>query len=282
MLSIHTYSQSTLVLLEGQVKSYPLSVQQTCSRTLAHATSWEVDRAHWVAAAMTLFWRTVSSATWATFLAFSTNMAAALATALARFIRISCTTGGKAGKTNTSHFYATLINRLALYYCTGIWLVQRKGQMIYATGLYLQLNILFELRNLNNKKLNIRVVTPYSHGYNEFLISWAAVTGYRAFLSILRWEQWLWYMDERSVTWNLSSVSLSPIWRRRSPLAWPMLPAAVSTVCLGCKHTHRGYETAFRHLVWNSIILHLEMLLLRKTCPVFLMCCMLHQCWSDS
>lgn len=59
------------------------------SRTLAHATSWDVDRAHCVAAAMTRFWSTVSSATWATFLAFSTNMAAALATALARFIRMS-------------------------------------------------------------------------------------------------------------------------------------------------------------------------------------------------
>lgn len=66
-----------------------LNVLQTCSCTLAHATSWEVDRAHWVAAAMTRFCSTVSSATWATFLAFSTNMAAALATALARFIRMS-------------------------------------------------------------------------------------------------------------------------------------------------------------------------------------------------
>lgn len=56
---------------------------------MAHATSWEVDRAHWVAAAITRFWSTVSSATWATFFAFSTNMAAALATALARFIRTS-------------------------------------------------------------------------------------------------------------------------------------------------------------------------------------------------
>lgn len=61
-----------------------------CS-TLAHATSCEVDRAHWVAAAMTRFWRTVSSATWATFFAFRTNMAAALATALAKFMRTSCT-----------------------------------------------------------------------------------------------------------------------------------------------------------------------------------------------
>lgn len=35
-------------------------------------------------------------------------------------------------------------------------------------------------------------------------------------------------------TWNFSSVSPSPMWRSRSPLACPMLPAAVSTVCLGC------------------------------------------------
>lgn len=77
------------LLLLGQVYSAHLSVLQTCSCTLAHATSWEVDRAHWVAAAITRFWSTVSSATWATFLAFSTNMAAALATALARFIRMS-------------------------------------------------------------------------------------------------------------------------------------------------------------------------------------------------
>lgn len=64
-------------------------ILQTGCGTLAHATSWEVDRAHWVAAAITRFWSTVSSATWATFLALSTNMAAALATALARFIRMS-------------------------------------------------------------------------------------------------------------------------------------------------------------------------------------------------
>lgn len=77
------------LFLLGQVYSDHLSVLQTCSCTLAHATSWEVDRAHWVAAAITRFWSTVSSATWATFLAFSTNMAAALATALAKFIRMS-------------------------------------------------------------------------------------------------------------------------------------------------------------------------------------------------
>lgn len=77
------------LFLLGQVYSDLLNVLQTCSCTLAHATSWEVDRAHWVAAAITRFWSTVSSATWATFLAFSTNMAAALATALARFIRMS-------------------------------------------------------------------------------------------------------------------------------------------------------------------------------------------------
>lgn len=73
----------------GRGRDCFLNVLQTCSCTLAHATSWEVDRAHWVAAAMTRFCSTVSSATWATFLAFSTNMAAALATALARFIRMS-------------------------------------------------------------------------------------------------------------------------------------------------------------------------------------------------
>lgn len=52
------------------------------------------------------------------------------------------------------------------------------------------------------------------------------------------------------VTWNLSSVSLSPIWRSRSPLAWPMLPAAVSTVCLGCRNTHTepsGCKTVLKH-----------------------------------
>lgn len=60
--------------------------------TLVQATSCEVDRAHWVAAAITRFCNVVSSATWATFLAFRTNIAAALATALARFIRMSWNT----------------------------------------------------------------------------------------------------------------------------------------------------------------------------------------------
>lgn len=58
--------------------------------TLVQATSCEVERAHRVAAAITRFCNMVSSATWATFLAFRTNMAAALATALAKFIRVSC------------------------------------------------------------------------------------------------------------------------------------------------------------------------------------------------
>lgn len=41
------------------------------------------------------------------------------------------------------------------------------------------------------------------------------------------------FQKERQ-TWNLASVSPSPICFKRSPLAWPMLPAAVNTVCLGC------------------------------------------------
>lgn len=57
--------------------------------TFVHATSCDVESAHCVAAVMTRFWSAVSSATCATFLAFSTSMAAALATALARFIIMS-------------------------------------------------------------------------------------------------------------------------------------------------------------------------------------------------
>ena len=83
-------------------------------------------------------------------------------------------------------------------------------------------------------------------------------------------------------TWNLSSVSLSPIWRRRSPLAWPMLPAAVSTVCLGCRHTHThrerkssGCESAFGQ---NYIILYLDVDVVSSViCTVFY--CEQHQCY---
>lgn len=69
--------------LAGDMNKFEIS-------TLVQATSCEVDRAHCVAAAITRFCNMVSSATWATFLAFRTNIAAALATALARFIRVSC------------------------------------------------------------------------------------------------------------------------------------------------------------------------------------------------
>lgn len=62
---------------------------QTMKCTFVQATSCEVESAHCVAAVMTRFWSAVSSATCATFLAFSTSMAAALATALARFIIMS-------------------------------------------------------------------------------------------------------------------------------------------------------------------------------------------------
>lgn len=58
--------------------------------TLVQATSWDVDRAHWVAAAITRFCWTESSVFWATFLALSTRAAAALATALASCISMSC------------------------------------------------------------------------------------------------------------------------------------------------------------------------------------------------
>ncbi len=61
-----------------------------------------------------------------------------------------------------------------------------------------------------------------------------------------------------SVTWNLSSVSLSPIWRRRSPLAWPMLPAAVSTVCLGCTHGHARAHTHTQRDKHQDVKLHLD------------------------
>lgn len=70
-------------------------IMNTASLTLAQATSWEVESAHCVAAAITLFCRTVSSATCATFLAFNTNIAAAFATALARLIRTSWKNKGK-------------------------------------------------------------------------------------------------------------------------------------------------------------------------------------------
>lgn len=57
------------------------------------------------------------------------------------------------------------------------------------------------------------------------------------------------------ITWNLSSVSFSPIWRRRSPLAWPMLPAAVSTVCLGCC-THTDTHTLSSGMSQTCTVLH--------------------------
>lgn len=38
-----------------------------------------------------------------------------------------------------------------------------------------------------------------------------------------------------SFTWKRSSVSFSPICLSSSPLAWPMLPAAVRTVWRGWK-----------------------------------------------
>lgn len=45
------------------------------------------------------------------------------------------------------------------------------------------------------------------------------------------------------LTWNRSSVSFSPICLRRSPLACPMLPAAVKTVCRGYEQrTHIGWK----------------------------------------
>lgn len=58
--------------------------------TLVQATSWDVDRAHCVAAAITRFCWVESLAFWATFLALSTRAAAAFATAFASCINISC------------------------------------------------------------------------------------------------------------------------------------------------------------------------------------------------
>lgn len=134
-----------------------LNVLQTYSCTLAHATSWEVDRAHWVAAAMTRFWSTVSSATWATFLAFSTNMAAALATALARFIRMSYNNNNRwqrwGKKTHTQTNNNLISNIIHLHslsyfhifisfswtdekYCgIGIWIVQIKVKLLFSAAL---------------------------------------------------------------------------------------------------------------------------------------------------
>lgn len=57
--------------------------------TLAHATSWDVVRAHCVAAVITLFWWAWSSHLLATFFAFKTKLAVAFATRLARPNKIS-------------------------------------------------------------------------------------------------------------------------------------------------------------------------------------------------
>lgn len=111
--------------------------------TFVQATSWEVERAHWVAAAITRFCNMVSSATWATFLAFRTNIAAALATALARFIRVSCN---------------ILINVLHLHTCDWRRPVEPMFFCVITTTAHQDrlekrhsVNSLFESWNLNNK-----------------------------------------------------------------------------------------------------------------------------------
>lgn len=63
-------------------------------------------------------------------------------------------------------------------------------------------------------------------------------------------------------TWNFSSVSPSPMWRSRSPLACPILPAAVSTVCLGCRKMTSPHSLhwpgQFSHkppwIIWNRLL----------------------------
>jgi len=59
-------------------------------RTLVQATSCDVASAHCVAELITLFCNSWSSVVEATAFAFNTNWAVALATALARAIRVSC------------------------------------------------------------------------------------------------------------------------------------------------------------------------------------------------
>lgn len=70
----------------GEVKLWTSNIWLT----LVQATSWDVDRAHCVAAAITRFCWVESSVFWATFLALSTRAAAALATAFASCINMSC------------------------------------------------------------------------------------------------------------------------------------------------------------------------------------------------
>lgn len=135
--------------------------------TLVQATSCEVERAHCVAAVITRFCSAVSSATCATFFAFSTSSAAALATALARFIMMSCNVSRNNGEK-----------------------LEQCNKWVPLSDCYVVHLDLLHVWGLNT-------TTNITH------------------------------------TWNLSSVSPSPMWRSRSPLACPMLPAAVSTVCLG-------------------------------------------------